>query len=229
MYELNLEKEVLGFYISGHPLSQYESEVKSFTTVPLKNLLVLSDQTPVVACGIVQDCKTKLDRKNKTMAFVTLEDFSGTAEIVVFASIYEKHRDLLQPDKMVSIAGRFSARSDGEAKIICNEVIPLEQVWEKYGKNLHVKLDAMGDIDDPLLTKVNAILSSNPGDCSLYIDLKTAEDKRQVIRSRKLKVKPSRNVIAELRDLLGSDNVWMEVESQLSVSTQKGRYNGNSN
>jgi DNA polymerase-3 subunit alpha len=228
-YELNLEKEMLGFYVTGHPLGKFENEVKTFATVTLSNLDSLPEGRNVKVCGIVHSCKTHLDRKNKTMAFITLEDFTGMAEVLVFASVYDKYRDLLVADKMVSISGRVSSRSDEKPKIICEQVIGLDEVWEKYGKNLHLKMDAMGGVDDPLLTKVNTILRSNPGDCNLFIDIRTAKNKHKLIRSRKLKIKPSHNVITELRDLLGRDNVWMEGDEQLSQTTQKRRYNGKGN
>jgi DNA polymerase-3 subunit alpha len=228
LYQLNVEKEMLGFYISGHPLGKYEKEVKTFSTIGLQHLTRLKDRTALIACGIVLDCKTKLDRKDKMMAFVTLEDFTGMAEVLVFASVYTKFREQLQADKMVSISGRISAREDGDTKIICREVIPLEEVWEKWGKNLHLRMDVMG-VDDPLLSKVNSILRQNPGKCNLFIDLKTAEDKRQLIRARKLKVKPTYDVITELRDLLGSENVWMEGDSTVSYDVPERRHNGKSN
>ena len=99
-------------------------------------------------------------------------------------------------------------------KILCNEVVPLDKVWELYGKNMHLKLDVMG-VDDPLLNEVTQILMQNPGDCNLYIRLRTSKDKHQLIKSNKLKVRPSYDVISKLRSLLGQNNVWMEAEMQI--------------
>lgn len=211
--QLSLEKEMLGFYISGHPLGKYETEVKTFATIGLSELKQVKDKTPVTVCGIILDCKTILDRKNKPMAFVTLEDFTGTCEVVVFSSVFEKFRDHLNPDDMVAISGRASARENEDAKVLCDKVVPLSEAWEKCGRNLHLKMDVVG-VDDPLLNQVNQILRQNPGDCALFINLRTPENHRRLIRSKNLKVRPSQAVIEKLRSLLGQDNVWMEEEKE---------------
>ncbi|MFQ6116004.1 MAG: OB-fold nucleic acid binding domain-containing protein, partial [bacterium] len=203
------EKEMLGFYVSGHPLSRFEKEVKTFATVTLEALDTIPDGSPVKVCGIITECKTVVDRKSNQMAFFTLEDFYGTAEVIAFSKIYESYRDLIQPDSMIFISGRTNSREDEETKILCDQVVPLSEIWEHYGKNLHLTMDASG-VDDPMLSQVTEILEQNPGDCNLFINLKIPEAKQQVIRSKKLKVNPAPEVIFKLRDILGRENVWME-------------------
>jgi len=208
-YALALEKEMLGFYVSGHPLKKFASEVRTFSTVSLDKIKEYRDKSQVRVCGIVTECKNIMDKKNKPMAFVTLEDFSGSCEIIVFSSVYEKYRDLLQPDAMITVSGRTNTREDEETKILCDEVVPLDQVWEQYGKNLYLSMQLMG-VDDPLLNQVTEIIKQNPGSCNLFIKLQLPEHKRQTIRSRKLKVKPTPDLMTKLRTLLGQDNVWIE-------------------
>jgi len=193
---LALEKEMLGFYVSGHPLDKYRNEVKTFSTIPLNTINSCSDGTEVRVCGIVQDCKSILDRKNKPMAFVTLEDFYGTVEVVVFSSVYEKYRDLLTPDSMVAITGRANAREEEQTKILCENVSLLENAWEDYGKNLHLGLKLIG-VDDPLLNQVSEILKRYPGSCNLFINLRTSQQKDKTIKSRKMKVRPSLEMITQ--------------------------------
>ena len=206
---LALEKELLGFYLSGHPLDRFEEEVKVFSTVTLDALDSLADNSAVRVCGIVTECKNILDRKNKPMAFVTVEDFYGSAEALVFSKVYESHADILRPDAMIVVSGRTSTREDEQTKIICNEIVPIDEVWETHAKNLYLNMELMG-VDDPILNKVNSILKANPGNCNLFINLKTKADKKQVIKSKKIKVNPAPNVIMELRTLLGRANVWMD-------------------
>ncbi|MFQ5864454.1 MAG: DNA polymerase III subunit alpha [bacterium] len=206
---LTKEKEMLGFYVSGHPLSKFEKEVKTFATVTLEALDTLPDGSPVKVCGIVTECKMVVDRNNNQMAFLTLEDFCGTAEIIAFSKIYESYRELIQPDSMVLISGRTNSREEEETKILCDEVVPLSDLWERYGKNLYLTMDALA-VDDPILNQVTEILVQNPGNCNLFISLRIPEAKRQVIKSKKLKVNPAPEVIFRLRDILGRENVWME-------------------
>lgn len=208
-HALALEKEMLGFYVSGHPLKKFVSEVQTFSTVTLGDISSYRDKSQVRICGIVTECKNILDKKNKPMAFVTIEDFNGSCEVIVFSSVYEKYRDHLQPDAMVTISGRVNTREDEETKILCDEVVPLDKVWEQYGKNLYLSMQLMG-VDDPLLNQVTEVIKQNPGSCNLFIKLQLPEHKRQTIRSKKMKVNPTPDLMSKLRTLLGQDNVWIQ-------------------
>jgi len=205
--KLAFEKEMLGFYVSGHPLDKFHDEVKTFATATFGSLAEHKDGAYVKVCGVVTACKNYVDRKKQTMAFVTLEDFQGSGEIVVFSSVYAKVGDLLNPDSMVLISGRVTSREDETPKIICEDVLPLEKVWEKYGKNLHLTVDELG-VDDPVLLQVKSIVEENPGDCDIYIHVKTGDSKNSV-KAKKLKVKPSLDVISRLRTILGQENVYL--------------------
>ena len=202
------EKEMLGFYLSGHPLNKYKDEVKIFSTVTLDRLDAVTEGQTVKICGLVTECKTILDRKNNTMAFVTLEDFYGTVEVVCFSRTFEKFREFLQPDAMVMIVGKANIKEE-EVKILCNDVVPLGEVWQRYAKNLYVSLELIG-VDDPVLNQVTEILQQNPGHCNLFINLKVKNAAPQTIKSRKLKVNPAPEVITNLRAILGHDNVWVD-------------------
>jgi len=207
--KLALEKEMLGFYVSGHPLDRFRQEAKAFATTTLDMLNEQKDGAEVRICGILTECKSILDKKNKPMAFITVEDFLGNAEIIVFSSVFEKYREELQVDQMVVVAGRKSSKDEENAKILCDKVILIEEAWEEYGKNLCLSMNVIG-VDDPLLSEVTEILRQNPGPCNLYIDLHTSEKSKRTIKSTNLKVKPSVNMLTKLRDLLGQENVWME-------------------
>ncbi|NIR49814.1 DNA polymerase III subunit alpha [candidate division KSB1 bacterium] len=206
---LAYEKEMLGFYFSGHPLDKFSNEVKIFSSVTLDALESLKDGSAVKVCGIVTEFKSILDRKNNPMAFLTLEDFHGSAEVIVFSKIFDKYREILQPDAMIMVAGRTSTREDEETKILCDEIVPLAQVWDRFAKNLYLNMEPMG-VDDPILNQVNEILKNNPGDCNLFINLKVRNQTKQTIKSRKMKVNPDPEVIMNLQSILGQENVWME-------------------
>ncbi len=203
------EKEMLGFYVSGHPLDKYAKEVRAFSTVNLSTINDCADGTRVRVCGNITECKNIYDRKGKPMAFVTLEDFYGSVEIIAFSSVYEKYREHLYPDAMVVVSGRTNAREEEPVKILCEEVVPLQNAWQEYGKNLYLSMNVVG-VDDPLLNEVSEILKQHPGPCGLFINLNISDNETRTIKSRKLKVKPSVDMITKLRDLLGQENVWME-------------------
>jgi DNA polymerase-3 subunit alpha len=127
---LAMEKEMLGLYLSGHPLREYEKELAETVTIQSKDLYEdggLKDNLPVVVGGIVTGIKTKATKGDKLMAFVTLEDLTGSVEIIVFPSIYEKYQNLLLPDFKIILKGKINFKEDETPKIIAEEITPLRQ------------------------------------------------------------------------------------------------------
>jgi DNA polymerase-3 subunit alpha len=206
---LAFEKEMLGFYLSGHPLNRFKDEVNIFSTFTLEAIDNLADGTNVKVCGIVTECKNILDRNNNPMAFVTLEDFYGSKEVIVFSKIFDKYRDYLEADSMILVKGRISIKEEEDIKILCDEIVPLEDVWERYAKNLYLTMELAG-VDDPVLNQVTRIVQENPGECNLFINLKVQNNPKQTIKSKTMKVNPAPEVIMNLRSILGQENVWME-------------------
>jgi DNA polymerase-3 subunit alpha len=206
---LTLEKELLGFYVSGHPLENYRNEVRAFSTINLANLKALTDGSNLRVGAIITSVKTILDQNRRTMAFATVEDFSGSAEMLVFASVYEKFRDLIQPDSLVLIVGRVSTDENREPKIICDEVIPLDQARHRFTRNvcLNLKLE---DIKVTLLQKIERLAKEHPGRCQLLLHVTNGDRREYIIRSRKYKVAPESGLLEGLKELLGKENVWIE-------------------
>ncbi|MFQ5636379.1 MAG: DNA polymerase III subunit alpha [bacterium] len=206
---LTYEKEMLGFYLSGHPLNRYKNEVTIFSTVTLEAINNLPDGTRVKICGIVTECKSIQDRKNNTMAFVTVEDFFGSIEVIVFSKVYNNYHEFLGTDSMIMVIGRTNMKDEKDVKILCDEIVPLEDVWERYAKNLYLTMELAG-VDDPVLNQITQIVRQNPGECNLFINLKVRNKSKQTIKSKSMKVNPAPDVIMNLRSILGQDNVQME-------------------
>jgi DNA polymerase-3 subunit alpha len=218
---LNREKALLGFYVSGHPLSKYEDDVRAIASVSLDRLDSLKDGQRVTVCGIVTACRQITDRQKRPMAFVTLEDFSGQVEILAFADPYSKYRDVLQPDQMIAVVGRTSTREEEETKILCDEVLPLEGLREKFAKALWVALPSP-EVGAGTLDEVSKAVASNKGKCDLCISVRQNGDEFR-FRSRRFKVNPTPELLVRLRELVGNENVWIEGKP---VATQKGGRHG---
>lgn len=140
---LAMEKEMLGLYITGHPLSEFENEINSQVTffssqVNLETsennegsleeqLKDLYDGMQVTAGGIITGKKTKTTKSNKMMAFINLEDLYGTTEVIIFPVVLMKYSQLLQEDNIVLVRGRLSIKEEEKPKIICDEIRPLKQ------------------------------------------------------------------------------------------------------
>ena len=123
--KLAWEKELLGLYISGHPLEKHREKLeKSGTTIKLISE-ELSDGMNAIVAGIIEEHKIVVTKKNEHMAFLKVADFSGSIEVVIFPRTFTEVKDLLGPDKLVAIKGRFSRRNDSPS-VIAEKVKALE-------------------------------------------------------------------------------------------------------
>ena len=130
------KKEALGIYVSGHPLAEYEEQLRRKISNTSMDFLTdeegshhtqIEDSTKVIVGGMVAGVSVKYTRNNDKMAFITLEDFQGSMEIVVFPKVYERCAPLLQEDAVLLIHGRASVSADGEGKVIAADIKNLEQ------------------------------------------------------------------------------------------------------
>lgn len=132
---LILEKEMLGVYISGHPLDKIKEAVEKQTNISTLNMIKMNEELTefgitkdykdgqnVKFVGVVSKVTKKFTRKNTTMAFVNLEDFYGTAEIIIFDSVYAKASNFLVNDNIIFVEGRISIREDEPVKIVASIV-----------------------------------------------------------------------------------------------------------
>ena len=132
---LGFEKEVLGVYVSGHPLEPYEEEwrkVISATTAdfqvdPEVGYTKVRDGAREIIGGIIAEKTVKHTRTNQMMAFLTVEDLFGTVEVVVFPRDYEKYRQYLEEDNKIFVKGRVSEEDDKASKLICEKILPFGQ------------------------------------------------------------------------------------------------------
>ena len=141
---LGFEKEVLGVYISGHPMDRYEEQWKrsvSKTTLDFQlddesNMTKVVDGAKEIIGGMIVEITTKFTRTNQVMAFVMIEDMLGTVEVIVFPRDYEKYKSLITPDSKVLIKGRVANEDDKPSKLICEQIIPFQttnrELWIQY-------------------------------------------------------------------------------------------------
>ena len=132
---LGFEKEMLGIYLSGHPLDKYKKKLKVLTNINSLNLIEIIDELKetgktenfkdgqiVKIAGIISKIKKKISKNNTLMAFVTLDDLYGSFETIVFESVYNKYQTYLEEDKIILIEGRLSIREDEDPKIIAQSI-----------------------------------------------------------------------------------------------------------
>jgi DNA polymerase-3 subunit alpha len=202
------EKEALGFYVSGHPMERYRDEVNAFTSNRISDLEGVPDNHDVTVAGIITSINRKVDRKGNPLAFVGLEDFTGTVEVIVFSDAYQEYAELLREDTMALVKGRLTKREGESPKIRAEEFIPLAEVRERLTRELHLLL--VSDEGSGLASEAKAVLAGHPGQVPVYIHLEHGfEGPPLRLRAGGMTVNPSGTVLDELKSVLGEENVWV--------------------
>ncbi|MFN8393968.1 MAG: OB-fold nucleic acid binding domain-containing protein, partial [Bacteroidia bacterium] len=199
MEKLNFEKEVIGFFLSGHPLDEYKLEIKSFTSAGLADIERFKNKELKIA-GIVTKKREGMTRKGNKFATFGLEDFSGAAELALFGEDFAKFRNYVEVNNMLFITAKyvpgFRDQNEFELKII--DIKFLADTVEKLSKRLclDIPLDV---INDNLIAELEFLFSSHRGKCALDINIVDRESRYSVpLTSRTMLVQPGLDLINTL-------------------------------
>ncbi len=204
---LSKEKEMLGFYVSGHPLTRYEEELKTFVTKDTKTIEEARDGEELYIGGVITHVKTNVDRKKKQMAFITLEDFVGTVEVVIFSDCYEKSRRIIRADSMVLVRGRASTKEGEKAKVVASDIVSLSKTYQKMKPPVHILLLSSGTGQD-IVGELKEILNLHPGKSPVILHVRT-NDEELKMRLKNAEVEVSRELLTDLKCLCGEKNVYV--------------------
>ena len=212
---LSLEKEMLGLYISGHPLDKYAeilAKKTDFNSLEIINYMdtkveqgdafepTLIDGKEVTVGGIISERKNKITKSGGTMAFVTLEDIYGAMEVIVFPKTYLGFSEKLKEDNFVIIKGRLSIREDEDPKIICQTAEILDLSEEK---KLYLKIS--DEQKDLLSTEIFPLLKTANGKMPVYVFF--SDEKITKVVGKELWIRDDERVIHRLKEIIGEDNV----------------------
>jgi DNA polymerase-3 subunit alpha len=203
--KLKSEKEMLGFYVSGHPLARYRRELKHFSGLSTSQIQNVSDGREVRMGGIVQSVKVMLDKRGNQMAFVTIEDFSGSVELIVFSDCYEKTKSFLKVDGIVLASGRVSTREGQEAKLIASNLLPLDRLSEFVNCRLVLSIKKA---DYDRVSEWWSFLEANRGDKEVIV-LASNNGEELQIRPKNLRVRLDGKVVDSLKEMLGESRVYL--------------------
>ena len=206
--KLAFEKEVLGVYISGHPLEEYEEQWKkaiSATTLDFQldeesNHSKVHDGAREIIGGFITEKTMKATKTNQMMAFVTLEDLLGTVEVVVFPRDYEKNRNLLEVDRKVFIKGRVSEEDDKPSKLICEKVIPFNQIKRELWIQFPDKADYLKNEQ-----LVYGYLADSEGEDEVVIYCQAERAVKRFPKNRNIQISPQ--VLSKLMNHYGEKRV----------------------
>lgn len=213
---LTMEKEVLGLYLSGHPLDEYEELLQKNTDATSldfikrdeeEDTIPLLDGQIVILGGMITAKSIKSTRNNQTMAFITLEDLHGSVEVIVFPKIYEKYAEYLKEDEIIYVKGRAAVREDENAKLICEVIIPFENKKElknEQSTKLFLKIPhSKGSME--VVRDIKPVLQIYKGNVPVIIFIE--EMNKTIKASRDLWISPEEDLIKKLKEILGNNNV----------------------
>lgn len=200
---LKMERDLLGLYVSGHPLNDVEERLRLFRSHAIAELTDASDGTDVRLAGRVEDLSTKTTRDGRTMALVTLEDLTGQVEIVVFPSHYESNEELFNDDSILAIDGRLEERN-GRRNVVANTIRRFDEIESASALNLRLDAEA---IDEARLEELKAILTRHSGQTPIYLYVMSNGHYRTVAAGDDVRVQIDPSLIEAIEALLGPDTV----------------------
>ncbi|MDY0185033.1 MAG: DNA polymerase III subunit alpha [Desulfuromonadaceae bacterium] len=203
------EKEALGFYITGHPLSRYAADIKSFATCDSAGLVDMPDKAEVRVCGMVAGSKELITKKGDRMAFVTLEDLAGSVEVVVFPEAFQAAAEYLEGDEPLMVYGTLDAGEDN-SKILANEIIPLQMVKERQTSKVKIRLSTPGLTEDHLRQLKHTIMRYS-GTCRVELMVVVPNrSETSILAAQELGVAASDEFVQAVESLFGYNVVTFE-------------------
>ncbi len=205
---LSMEKEVLGIYVSGHPLESYEKLWKKNITALTTDFLLdeetggtaLSDGSTQTVGGLINEKTVKYTKNDQPMAFLQLEDMFGTVEVVVFPKTYEKYNGLLKEDEKIFVTGRVSLEEEKNGKLIAEKIV----LFSQMGRSLWLRFDNMKRYQS-LWPEVSEVLQGSEGSDQVVIYI--AEGKLKKTLPRKDNVRADEELMKTLYEKMGEENV----------------------
>ncbi|MGB9876505.1 MAG: DNA polymerase III subunit alpha [bacterium] len=215
---LAMEKELIGIYLSGHPLSQISDVLEKYHPIPSLQIMELEEGEKVCVAGIVVKAKHLESKKNgDKMATLTLEDTYGNISITVFPSLYKDFARFLHKDSILVIRGKVHLKPRGddedEREIIAEEIIPLSSKGEPLllppVSAVHIKINQQYLMEETL-QMLRKLLNFHKGNVKVIVHIPTEDGEELYSLGEGIKVKPSTRFIDEISYLLGKDSIWLK-------------------
>ncbi|MEL6704691.1 MAG: DNA polymerase III subunit alpha [Bacteroidota bacterium] len=209
--KLREERDLIGFYVSGHPLDDYAAEARTFSSVNLADTEDVQEGRDAAVCGIVTEVTRRTTKSGRPMAFLSVEDTEGACEVVLFSNTFEKHQHLLKVDEVLLIRGK--AENRGGLKLIARDLLPMWRVRDELVKAITIRLDAEAT-DAEELEAFAHLCEQNRGEKKLYFEVAHPAVPRPVrLRSRTAVIDPTPEVMRGMQRLAGRDGVVLETSS----------------
>jgi DNA polymerase-3 subunit alpha len=222
------EKELLGFYVTGHPLTPYVPILEKYTLANTASLASLPNRSLTRIGGLIAAVQNGVSKKNnKPYAMVTLEDLAGSVQVLCMNENYDKHRELLVLNKAILVVGEVN-NSEDKPKIFPQEIMDLEESPKKYTKQVHLRLHT-AHLTPEHLESVRALVAANPGKCPLFLCLMRPGGEIIFIETHEnFSVLPSPQLQQAADERFGEETYYAKVDASLPERNQRrwGRKDG---
>ncbi|ACB84145.1 DNA polymerase III subunit alpha [Natranaerobius thermophilus] len=198
---LQMEKELLGFFVSGHPLDNYKEKLANIDTSSLAELNQIKEGFRIKVAGICQDVKEIITKKGEQMAFCTLEDQSGTVELVIFPDQYSKGRQLILDGAPVLITGKVDYKEEGETKILVEKLLALESISQQIYIKVPEKLY-------PKIPELKQVLLKSPGELPVFLYFPEQGKLKKV--SKEFFATGDNEFCHKVQEIMGTDSIKLK-------------------
>ncbi len=221
---LKFEKDLLGFYVTGHPLGEYAQIIKNYAVQTVATLSLCKDQDSVRLGGIISSVKVRYSKKDGSpWAIINLEDFEGIVECLVYSETYTTNVGEIHDDRAVFVEGYASFRDgDGnQAKVVVDKIIPIESVPTLYTKEIHLRIYEANATPE-LFTELINILQQNSGQTAVILTLICSSGQIAFVRAgNDFKIAYSQTLEKTLKDILGEDALITKPDKSLPQRVRK--------
>jgi DNA polymerase-3 subunit alpha len=209
------EKELLGFYVTGHPLTPFEGILKQYALHQSGQLPELKNREMTRIGGLVGAVQKGISKKsNKPYALATLEDLSGSVQVLCLNENYEKFKDLLSPNKPLLVTGEVNLSED-KPKIFPQEIIPLEDAPRAYTKQVHLRLHS-ANVKPGDLEAARDLIAAHPGKCPVFLCLmRTGGEAVFIETHNRYAVSPSLGFQQAVDEKFGEETYYAKVDAAL--------------
>ena len=215
------EKELLGFYVTGHPLTPYAQILEKYALANTVTLAQLPPRSLTRIGGLIAAVQNGVSKKNgKAYAMVTLEDLEGSVQVLCFNENYDKYRELLVPGKAILVIGEVNA-GDDKPKVFPQEIMLLDQAPAKFTRQVHFRLHT-AHIKPDDLGSVQELVAAHPGKCPLFLCFVQPGGEVVFMEAHeKFSVAPSRALQQAADDRFGEETYYVKVDTSLPERTPR--------
>ncbi len=198
------EREVVGFYITGHPLTKFEVEYKSFANFHIGEVEENEEIENVRACGVITDVRKKIDRAGNEMAFFNIDDFTGSCECLMFSKVFAEYGKYVQKEEPVFVVGNLESSGD-TVKMHVSKLLPIDVARNELSGSIRINV-IKEKIPAEKLLELKSVLENNSGKVPVFIQLFSNGSKSSVYALKNNRVDLSAELFSELNELFGEDS-----------------------